>query len=206
MSGKQNLAARAGRWSAAHWKTATLAWIAFVRRRGGGRQSRRHGQADRLRAGNGRDRPRTGDPSRGGLLAAGGGERARAEPVADGERFIVSRIKELVDRGESTTAAVEHGIRRTASTVTSAAVVMVAVFGIFASLRTLDIKQLGVGLAVAVLIDATIIRAVLLPATMKLLGEWNWYLPRWLAWLPQLSPEAGPAERPPEAEAAPALD
>jgi uncharacterized membrane protein YdfJ with MMPL/SSD domain len=118
--------------------------------------------------------------------------------------FIVSRIKELVDQGESTTAAVEHGIRRTASTVTSAAIVMVAVFGIFASLRTLDIKQLGVGLAVAVLIDATIIRAVLLPATMKLLGEWNWYLPRWLEWLPRLSPEVGPAERPPEA--APALD
>ena len=100
--------------------------------------------------------------------------------------FIVSRIKELVDRGETTADAVEHGIKRTASTVTSAAVVMVAVFGIFASLRTLDIKQLGVGLAVAVLIDATIIRGVLLPATMKLLGDWNWYLPRWLEWLPRL--------------------
>ncbi|MGZ8717259.1 MAG: MMPL family transporter [Gaiellaceae bacterium] len=90
-------------------------------------------------------------------------------------------------RGETTADAVEHGIRRTASTVTSAAVVMVAVFGIFASLRTLDVKQLGIGLAVAVLIDATIIRGVLLPATMKLLGDWNWYLPRWLEWLPRLS-------------------
>jgi RND superfamily putative drug exporter len=113
--------------------------------------------------------------------------------------FIVSRIKELVDHGETTADAVEHGIRRTASTVTSAAIVMVAVFGIFASLRTLDIKQLGVGLAVAVLIDATIIRGVLLPATMKLLGDWNWYLPRWLEWLPQLS--SGEAE--PAAEKAP---
>ena len=120
--------------------------------------------------------------------------------------FIVSRIKELVDRGEPTAAAVEHGIKRTASTVTSAALVMVAVFGIFASLRTLDIKQLGVGLAVAVLIDATIIRGVLLPATMKLLGDWNWYLPRWLEWLPHVSGEAAPAaaEKPPAG--APALD
>ena len=73
---------------------------------------------------------------------------------------------------------------------------MVAVFAVFASLSTLDIKQMGVGLAVAVLLDATLIRGVLLPAAMKLLGEWNWYLPRWLEWLPQLShgerPEAAP--------------
>jgi len=118
--------------------------------------------------------------------------------------FIVARIKELVDQGETTADAVEHGIRKTASTVTSAAVVMVAVFAIFASLRTLDVKQLGVGLAVAVLIDATIIRGVLLPATMKLLGDWNWYLPRRLEWLPRLSPEAAPAGSPPAA--APVLD
>jgi RND superfamily putative drug exporter len=118
--------------------------------------------------------------------------------------FIVSRIKELVDRGEPNADAVAHGIRRTASTVTSAAAVMVAVFAIFASLRTLDIKQLGVGLAVAVLLDATVIRGVLLPATMKLLGDWNWYLPRSLAWLPRLTPEPGVA--PPTAEPAPAFD
>ena len=92
--------------------------------------------------------------------------------------FILSRIKELVDRGVPTEEAVERGIRTTASTVTSAALVMVAVFAIFATLSTLDIKQMGVGLAVAVLLDATIIRGVLLPATMKLLGDWNWYLPR----------------------------
>ena len=66
---------------------------------------------------------------------------------------------------------------------------MVAVFAIFAALRVLSIKQMGFGLAVAVFIDATIVRAVLLPATMKLLGEWNWYLPRWLQWLPQPSAE-----------------
>jgi RND superfamily putative drug exporter len=103
--------------------------------------------------------------------------------------FILTRIKELVDRGTPTDQAVERGIRRTASTVTSAAVVMIAVFAVFASLSTLDMKQLGVGLAVAVLIDATIIRGVLLPATMKLLGRWNWYLPRWLEWLPRLNVE-----------------
>jgi uncharacterized membrane protein YdfJ with MMPL/SSD domain len=122
----------------------------------------------------------------------------------DYQVFIVSRIKELVDRGEPNAAAVEHGIRRTASTVTSAAAVMVAVFAVFASLRTLDIKQLGVGLAVAILLDATVIRGVLLPATMKLLGDWNWYLPKALDWLPHLAPE-GQAERPGR-DAEPVLD
>ncbi|HLX20456.1 MAG TPA: MMPL family transporter [Gaiellaceae bacterium] len=100
--------------------------------------------------------------------------------------FILSRIKELVDRGMRTEDAVEHGIRATAGTVTSAAFVMVAVFSIFATLSTLDMKQLGTGLAVAVFLDATLVRAVLLPATMKLLGRWNWYLPRSLHWLPRV--------------------
>ena len=100
--------------------------------------------------------------------------------------FILSRIRELVAGGMSTEEAVERGIRTTASTVTSAALVMVAVFAIFATLSTLDIKQMGVGLAIAVLLDATIIRGVLLPATMKLLGDWNWYLPRVLGWLPKV--------------------
>jgi putative drug exporter of the RND superfamily len=118
--------------------------------------------------------------------------------------FILSRVKELVDGGVPTDEAVARGIRTTASTVTSAAAVMVAVFAIFASLRTLDIKQMGVGLAVAVLLDATLIRGVLLPAAMKLLGDWNWYLPRWLEWLPTLSPEGKIAKEVPEA--APALD
>ena len=103
--------------------------------------------------------------------------------------FIVSRIKELVDRGESTDDAVLHGIVRTAPSVTSAALVMVAVFSIFASLSLLQFKQLGFGLAVAIAVDATVVRAVLLPSTMKLLGRWNWYLPHWLAWLPSLAAE-----------------
>ena len=99
--------------------------------------------------------------------------------------FILSRIREAVDRGMKTDDAVAHGIKPTAGVVTSAAVVMVAVFSIFATLSMLEFKLMGVGLAVAVLIDATIVRGVLLPATMKLLGEWNWYLPKRLNWLPE---------------------
>jgi uncharacterized membrane protein YdfJ with MMPL/SSD domain len=92
--------------------------------------------------------------------------------------FILSRVKELVDHGMSTRAAVQQGIRTTAGTVTSAALVMVAVFAIFITGHTPDLKQMGLGLAVAVLLDATVIRGILLPATMELFGEWNWYLPR----------------------------
>ena len=103
--------------------------------------------------------------------------------------FILSRVREAVDRGMSTDEAVSHGIKTTAGTVTSAAIVMVAVFSIFATLSMIDFKQMGVGLAVAVLIDATIIRAVLLPATMKLLGERNWYLPKFLRWMPRFDHE-----------------
>jgi uncharacterized membrane protein YdfJ with MMPL/SSD domain len=121
--------------------------------------------------------------------------------------FILSRVKELVDRGVPTEEAVARGIRTTASTVTSAAAVMVGVFAIFATLSTLDIKQMGVGLAVAVLLDATLIRGVLLPAAMKLLGDWNWYLPSWLEWLPRLNAEPELRdERAPQLPAAPALD
>ena len=87
-----------------------------------------------------------------------------------------------------TEEAVAHGIKRTAATVTSAAIVMVAVFAIFVDAAEIDIKQMGFGLAAAILIDATIVRAVLLPSAMKLLGDWNWYLPRWLEWLPRSTP------------------
>ena len=100
--------------------------------------------------------------------------------------FILSRIREAYDRGLDTEAAIAHGIKTTAGVVTSAATVMVAVFSVFALLPVIDMKEMGIGLAAAVLIDATIIRGVLLPATMKLLGDWNWYLPRWLEWLPTL--------------------
>jgi RND superfamily putative drug exporter len=119
--------------------------------------------------------------------------------------FILTRIREAFDRGSSTEDAVAHGIKSTAGVVTSAAAVMIAVFAIFATLSLLIFKELGVGLAVAVLIDATLIRGVLLPATMKLLGDWNWYLPRWLEWLPRVGPQDGdglppaPPVVPPEA-------
>jgi uncharacterized membrane protein YdfJ with MMPL/SSD domain len=112
--------------------------------------------------------------------------------------FILTRIREAFDRGASTEEAVSHGIKTTAGVVTSAAAVMISVFAIFATLSLLIFKQLGIGLAVAVLIDATLIRGVLLPATMKLLGDWNWYLPRWLEWLPRIGPRAGPDEAPPD--------
>jgi RND superfamily putative drug exporter len=103
--------------------------------------------------------------------------------------FILSRVREAFDRGMKTEDAVAHGIKTTAGVVSSAALVMVGVFSIFATLPILDMKEMGIGLAAAVLIDATIVRAVLLPATMKLLGDWNWYLPRWLSWLPELEHE-----------------
>ncbi len=110
--------------------------------------------------------------------------------------FILSRVREAVDRGKRTEDAVRDGILSTAGTVTSAAFVMVAVFAIFATLSYADFKQMGVGLAVAILIDATIVRAVLLPSAMKLLGERNWYLPSWLEWLPRISWEGTPAAEP----------
>jgi uncharacterized membrane protein YdfJ with MMPL/SSD domain len=112
--------------------------------------------------------------------------------------FILSRIREAVDRGMGTRAAVAHGIKSTAGVVTSAAVVMVAVFSVFGTLSALEFKQMGVGLAVAVLLDATLVRAVLLPAAMTLLGERNWYLPERLEWIPKLRHEP-PVEAPPEA-------
>jgi RND superfamily putative drug exporter len=107
--------------------------------------------------------------------------------------FILTRIREAFDRGMSTGDAVAHGIKSTAGVVTSAAIVMVAVFSMFAMSSELQMQQMGIGLAAAVLIDATIIRGVLLPATMKLLGDWNWYLPRKLGWLPQVTVEPQPA-------------
>ena len=120
--------------------------------------------------------------------------------------FIVSRIRERFQRGATMDEAISDGIRSTGSVVTSAAVVMVCVFAVFATLSMLFFKQFGIGLAAAILIDATIVRGVLLPATMKLLGDRNWYLPRWLDWLPRFDleldvedePESQPVtERPP---------
>ena len=101
----------------------------------------------------------------------------------------------------STDDAVQRGISTTAGTVTSAAAVMIGVFAVFMTLTFLDFKEMGLGLAAAVLIDATIIRGVLLPASMKLLGDWNWYLPPWLEWLPRVGAERDALPR--EADAPP---
>jgi uncharacterized membrane protein YdfJ with MMPL/SSD domain len=113
--------------------------------------------------------------------------------------LLLSRIREAVQRGASTDEAVAHGIKTTAGVVTSAAIVMVAVFAVFIALSMLFFKQFGVGLAAAILIDATIVRGVLLPASMKLLGNWNWYVPSWLEWLPHFGldePEVPPEAKP----------
>jgi uncharacterized membrane protein YdfJ with MMPL/SSD domain len=117
--------------------------------------------------------------------------------------FILSRVREAYDRGMKTEDAVAHGIKTTAGVVSSAALVMVGAFAIFATLPIIDMKEMGIGLAAAVLIDATIVRAVLLPATMKLLGDWNWYLPTWLEWLPSLEHERQSDEAP---DAVPAFE
>jgi putative drug exporter of the RND superfamily len=109
--------------------------------------------------------------------------------------FILSRIRELRTGGASCRDAIVNGIGSSAGVVTSAAVIMVAVFSIFATLSLIDVKMLGVGLAVAVLIDATVVRGVVLPACLAVLGERAWYLPTWLAWLPgrSLACEGSPA-------------
>ena len=113
----------------------------------------------------------------------------------DYHMLLLNRIKEADDQGYGNDASVSEGIRLTAGQITSAAAIMVGVFGTFALARDVNGQQFGVGLGVAVLIDATIIRSVLLPASMKLLGDWNWYLPNFLGWLPDLRVEAAePAE------------
>ena len=103
--------------------------------------------------------------------------------------FILTRIKEARDHGMSSNEAVARGIAITSGTITSAAAIMVAVFAVFVTLELVIIKQLGFGLAVAVLLDATIVRSVLLPSTMRLLGEWNWWLPWFLQWMPEVTIE-----------------
>jgi RND superfamily putative drug exporter len=108
--------------------------------------------------------------------------------------FILTRIKEARDRGLDSRAAVARGISVTSGTITSAASIMVVVFAVFVTFKFVFIQQLGVGLAVAVFIDATLIRSVLLPATMTLLGDWNWWLPRWLGWLPKVTIEGDSGE------------
>ena len=112
----------------------------------------------------------------------------------DYHMLLLSRIKEAHDQGHGNEESVSTGIKLTAGQITSAAAIMVGVFGAFAMGRVKGLQQFGLGLGVAVLVDATVIRSVLLPATMKLLGDWNWYLPSWLEWLPQMRVEGESAE------------
>jgi putative drug exporter of the RND superfamily len=110
--------------------------------------------------------------------------------------FVTSRIREAHDRGLSTSQAVSEGLRASAGVVTSAAAIMVAVFAVFASLSMQDFKQLGVGLAAAVLLDATVVRLVLLPSLLVMLGERSWYLPKWLSWARSARLATDPAYEP----------
>ncbi len=107
--------------------------------------------------------------------------------------FLLSRIREEYDKTGDNTEAVAYGLRTTAGIITGAALIMVTVFGAFAAGRLGQFQQMGFGLAVAVLMDATIVRTLLVPASMRLLGDWNWYLPAWLEWLPKLRVEGGEA-------------
>lgn len=103
--------------------------------------------------------------------------------------LLLNRIKEGYDQGLSNEESVSQGIKVTAGQITSAAAIMVGIFGTFALGRSVEMQQMGIGLGVAILIDATLIRSVLLPASMKLLGDRNWYLPKWLDWLPKVTAE-----------------
>ncbi len=110
--------------------------------------------------------------------------------------FLLSRIRERYDRTRDNTEAVVFGVRSTGRLITGAALIMVAVFAGFAAGNLVMFQEMGFGAGVAVLIDATIVRSILVPASMRLLGDWNWYLPRWLSWLPDVRVEGGPAPAP----------
>src|SRR3990172_1138469 len=111
----------------------------------------------------------------------------------DYQVFLLSRIKERYDVTRDTTDAVTLGVASTARIITGAALIIVAVFAGFARGDLIAFQQMGFGVAVALLLDATVIRSVLLPCAMRLLGDWNWYLPNWLAWLPGVHVEGHPA-------------
>ena len=113
----------------------------------------------------------------------------------DYQVFLLSRIRERYDETRDTTDAVTFGVASTARIITGAALIIVAVFAGFARGDLIMFQQMGFGVAVALLLDATVIRSVVMPSLMKLLGDWNWYLPRWLDWLPRLEVEGPSAAR-----------
>jgi RND superfamily putative drug exporter len=124
----------------------------------------------------------------------------------DYEVFLLSRIREHFDLTHRNRESVAVGLQATGKIITGAALIMLAVFAGFASGQLVMFQQMGFGLAVAVLIDATIVRCILVPASMTLLGDWNWYMPAWLRWLPDLrvegTPTAAPLAAPPEVSGA----
>jgi RND superfamily putative drug exporter len=124
----------------------------------------------------------------------------------DYQVFLLSRIKERFDQTGDTREAVAYGIGRTAGIITGAAAIMVCVFGGMATGELVMFQQMGFGLAVAIFLDATIVRTIIVPAGMELLGDWNWYLPRWLRWIPDVSVEGrAPSRHQPGAAPAPAF-
>ncbi len=110
--------------------------------------------------------------------------------------FLLSRIKERYDETGNNSESVAYGLRATGRIITGAALIMVAVFGGFALGDLVPMQQMGFGLAVAIIIDATVVRMVLVPASMELLGDWNWYFPNWLEWLPRIQIEGAQARQP----------
>jgi RND superfamily putative drug exporter len=106
--------------------------------------------------------------------------------------FLLTRIREEYDRTGDNAQAVADGLAATGRVITAAALIMVCVFGAFILGGQRDLKMLGFGLSFAILLDATVVRLVLVPALMELMGDWNWYLPKWLKWLPDIRVEARP--------------
>jgi putative drug exporter of the RND superfamily len=121
----------------------------------------------------------------------------------DYQVFLLSRIRERYDQTGDNPGSIAFGLRTTGRIITGAALIMVAVFGGFAAGRLVVLQQMGFGLAVAVLIDATIVRSVLVPAAMRLLGARNWYLPTWLQWLPDLRVDAAKQAEPAQPQPVP---
>ena len=120
--------------------------------------------------------------------------------------FLLSRIREHYDATRNNSESVAVGLQSTGKIITGAALIMVAIFGAFATGRLVEIQQMGLGLAVAVFLDATIVRTLLVPAGMKLLGDYNWYMPHWLGWLPDVRIEGEPALQPVAVPVMPAAD
>jgi RND superfamily putative drug exporter len=117
----------------------------------------------------------------------------------DYQVFLLSRIRERWAATRDTTGAIVHGVASTGRLITGAAAIIIVVFAGFAAGELVAFQEMGFGIAIALALDATLVRLLLIPAAMRLLGERNWYLPRWLEWLPDLQVEGPRADAPPPA-------